>query len=101
MALINPTTGEYLKIYDVHIELKNENHNYQYIIFANEEQRQRYDSGLSEYEMVKRGMYNSSVLINNKLNELSDGEISIKDNLITAGYDVMKLDEIFSNWIDG
>jgi hypothetical protein len=101
MALINPTTGEYLKIYNVHIELKKNNHNYQYIIFANEEQRQRYDNGLSDYEMVKRGMYNSPVLINNKLNELSDGEISIKDNLITAGYDVMKLDGIFSNWIDG
>ena len=55
MALVNPTTGEYLKIYDVHIELKNNMHHYQYIIFADEAQRQRYDDGLSEYETVKRG----------------------------------------------
>jgi hypothetical protein len=101
MALINPTTGEYLKIYDVHIELKNENHNYQYIIFANEDQRQRYDNGLSDYETYKRGMYNSSVNIENELNELADDVLSIKDNIITAGYNVMKSDEIFSNWIDG
>jgi hypothetical protein len=101
MALINPTTGEYLKIYDVHIELKNENHNYQYIIFANEDQRQRYDNGLSDYETYKRGMYNSSVNIENELNELADDVLSIKDNIITAGYTVMKSDEIFSNWIDG
>jgi hypothetical protein len=101
MALINPTTGEYLKIYDVHIELKNENHNYQYIIFANEDQRQRYDNGLSDYETYKRGMYNSSVNIENELNELADDVLSIKDNIITAGYNVMKSDEIFLNWIDG
>lgn len=101
MALINPTTGEYLKIYNVHVELKNNNHNYQYIIFADEEQRQRYDTGLSNYENVKRGVYNSSVLIHNKLNTTSIGNKSIKDNLISAGYDIMKLDGIFSNWIDG
>ena len=101
MALINPTTGEYLKIYDVHIELKNGNHNYQYIIFANEEQRQRYDDGLSDYETIKRGMYNSSVKIDNELNLFYDNELSIKNNIITAGYNVMKTDEIFSNWIDG
>lgn len=101
MALINPTTGEYLKIYDIHIELKNDNHNYQYIIFANEEQRQRYDNGLSDYETVKLGMYNSSVQIDNELNLSSDNELSIKNNIITAGYNVMKTDEIFSNWIDG
>jgi hypothetical protein len=101
MALINPTTGEYLKIYNVHIELKNQNHNYQYIIFANEDQRQRYDDGLTTYEMVKRGMYNSSVLINNQLNQLCDSNKTIKDELITTGYTVMKLDQIFSNWIDG
>lgn len=101
MALINPSTNEYLKIYDVHIELKSDNHTYQYIIFANEEQRQRFDTGLSEYENIKRGMYNSSVNIENEINELADDESSIKDNIITAGYNVMKSDEIFSNWIDG
>jgi len=101
MALVNPTTGEYLKIYDVHIELKRNNHNYQYIIFANEEQRQRYDNGLSDYEIVKRGMYNSSVQIETAINLSSSSNESIKNNLITAGYDVMKADEIFSNWIDG
>ncbi len=101
MALINPTTGEYLKIYDVHIELKNENHNYQYIIFANEEQRQRYDEGLSDYETIKRGIYNSSVQIETVINTSASSNEFIKKNLLIAGYDVMKLDEIFSNWIDG
>lgn len=101
MALINQTTDEYLKIYNIHVELKNNNHNYQYIIFANESQRQRYDSGLSDYENIKRGMYNSSVNIEQNIQNLSDGDKSIKDNIITVGYELMKLDEIFSNWIDG
>lgn len=101
MALVNPTTGEYLKIYDVHIELKNNMHNYQYIIFADEAQRQRYDNGLSEYETVKRGIYNSSVQLDTAINASASSNKSIKNNLLTAGYDVMKVDEIFSNWIDG
>lgn len=101
MALVNPTTGEYLKIYDVHIELKNNMHNYQYIIFADEAQRQRYDNGLSEYETVKRGIYNSSVQLDTAINASASSNKSIKNNLVTAGYDVMKVDEIFSNWIDG
>jgi hypothetical protein len=101
MALINQTTDEYLKIYNIHVELKNGNHNYQYIIFANESQRQRYDSGLSDYETIKRGMYNSSVNIEQNIQNLSDGNKSIKDNIITVGYELMKFDEIFSNWIDG
>lgn len=101
MALVNPTTGEYLKIYDVHIELKNNMHNYQYIIFADEAQRQRYDNGLSEYETVKRGIYNSSVQLDTAINVSASSNKSIKNNLLTAGYDVMKVDEIFSNWIDG
>jgi hypothetical protein len=101
MALTNPTTGEYLKIYDIHIELKNNNHNYQYIIFANEEQRQRYDNGLNDYETYKIGMYNSPVKIYDVINSIPTVNKSIKDNLITVGYEVMKSDEIFSNWIDG
>lgn len=101
MALIHETTGEYLKIYDVRVELKNGNHTYQYIVFANEEQRQRYDTGLNQYENIKYDMYNSSVNIENRLNAIADGNLSIKDNLITVGYEVMKTDEIFSNWIDG
>jgi hypothetical protein len=101
MALVNSTTGEYLKIYDVHIELKNELHTISYIIFADEAQRQRYDNGLSEYETVKRGIYNSSVQLNTAINVSADSNKSIKNNLLTAGYDVMKVDEIFSNWIDG
>lgn len=101
MALINPTTGEYLKIYNVHIELKNNNHSYHYIVFANEEQRQRYDGGLGDYETIKRGIYNSSVNIEQNFQNLSNGDISIKNNVITIGYETMKSDQIFSNWIDG
>jgi len=101
MALVNPTTGEYLKIFNVHIELKDNMHNYQYIIFADEAQRQRYDNGLSEYETVKRGIYNSSIQLDAAINSFASSNKSIKNNLVTAGYDVMKVDEIFSNWIDG
>jgi hypothetical protein len=101
MALINPTTEEYLKIYDVRVELKNESHTVSYIIFADEAQRQRYDNGLSDYETVKSGIYNSSVQINTAINVSADSNKSIKNNLLTVGYDVMKADEIFSNWIDG
>jgi hypothetical protein len=101
MALINPTTGEYLKIYDVHIQLKNNLHNYKYIIFANQDQRQRYDSGLSNYETVKRGIYNSSVLIDTEINKTTVGNKSLKDEIIATGYNVIKNDGIFSNWIDG
>lgn len=101
MALVNPTTGEYLKIYDVHIELKNNMHDYRYIIFANEAQRQRYDNGLSEYETVKRGLYNSSVQLDTAINASANDGKSIKNNVLTVGYSVMKADEIFSNWIDG
>jgi hypothetical protein len=101
MALINPTTGEYLKIYDVHIQLKNNLHNCKYIIFANQDQRQRYDSGLSNYETVKRGIYNSSVLIDTEINKTTVGNKSLKDEIIAAGYNVIKTDGIFSNWIDG
>lgn len=101
MALVNPTTGEYLKIYDVHIELKNNMHNYQYIVFADEAQRQRYEIGLSEYETFKRGIYNSSVQLDTAINASASSNKSIKNNVLTAGYDVMKADEIFSTWIDG
>lgn len=101
MALINPTTGEYLKIYDVHIQLKNNLHNYKYIIFANQDQRQRYDNELSNYETVKRGIYNSSVLIDTEINKTTVGNKSLKDEIIVAGYNVIKTDGIFSNWIDG
>ena len=101
MALVNPTTGEYLKIYDIHIELKNNMHDYQYIVFADEAQRQRYDDGLSEYETVKRGIYNSSVQLDTAINASASSNKSIKNNVLTVGYDVMKADEIFSNWIDG
>jgi len=101
MALVNPTTGEYLKIYDVRVELKNELHTVSYVIFADEAQRQRYDNGLSEYENVKRGIYNSSVQLDTAINASADSSKSIKNNILTAGYDVMKADEIFSTWIDG
>lgn len=101
MALINNTTGEYLKIYNVHVELKNKNHIYHYIIFANQEQRQRYDDQLNQYETFKRGVYNSSVQIDNIISTNANSNKSVKDNLITACYTAMKTDEIFSNWIDG
>ena len=46
-------------------------------------------------------MYNSSVQLDTAINASANAGKSIKNNLLTAGYDVMKADEIFSNWIDG
>ena len=86
MALVNPTTGEYLKIFNVHIELKDNMHNYQYIIFADEAQRQRYDNGLSEYETVKRGIYNSSVQLDTAINASASSNKSITVKEIDSWY---------------
>lgn len=101
MALINPTTGEYLKIYEISIELKTNNHVYRYIIFLNSEQRQRFDTGLGKYETFYGGLHDKSVNIDTELNKIGQNNLSIKNNLITIGYNSIKLDENFSNWIDG
>ena len=37
----------------------------------------------------------------NAKNASANAGKSIKNNILTAGYSVMKADEIFSNWIDG
>jgi hypothetical protein len=100
MALINPNTGEYLKIYDIHIELKNNSHNFWYNIFLNEDQRLRYDTNLSEYETFKKCFYNSSSKIDTKINESLEND-SIKNALLTFCYEFLKSEETFKDWIDG
>lgn len=97
MALKNNETGEYLKIIGVHFDLVNSNHHYDYYIFANEEQRQRFESGLSHYEIFKMGQYASSVVSN--VLTISTFEDNIKNTLITQGYILLKND-MFNNWVD-
>lgn len=97
MALKNNETGEYLKIIGVHFDLVNNNNHYDYYIFANLEQRQRYDNGLNPYEIYKQGQYNSNIISNALLsNNYAD---NIKNTLLTQGYILLKND-MFNNWVD-
>jgi hypothetical protein len=98
MALKNNTTGEYLKITSFQFDFSVGNHHISYLIFANQEQRQRYDLGLSEYETYKSAMYNGIGIIENALNiELTNG--TTKNAIFAACYSALKTD-VFPNWID-
>ncbi len=97
MALKNNETGEYLKIIGVHFDLVNNNHHYDYYIFANLEQRQRFESGLSPYEIFKTGQYASSE-ISNVLTSSTFAD-NIKNSVITQGYNLLKND-MFNTWVD-
>ena len=55
MALKNPNTNEYLKITDFHYSEQTKNWQIDYLIFANLEQRERWDEGLSQYERTNSG----------------------------------------------
>lgn len=98
MALTNTETGEYVKIIDVSIEQKR----VKYFIFANLEQRQRFEQGLSKYETFFEDAKfdNEEIKLFDYLAPLSDGTKTIKDNLLIAGYAYLKQFEQFNNWID-
>lgn len=100
MAIVNINTGEYLKVTGFHIDVPAGNSNIHYLIFANAEQRQRYESGLSPYEVFKNGQYNGFGHIENALGQLPDATKSVKDAILTACYTALKND-MFSDWIDG
>jgi len=97
MALTN-VTGEYLKIVSFNYDVKDENHQCTYLIFANAEQRAKYESGLGEYEQAKWGHYNGRLLHTN-FNGNPNSRKSMKDNFITACYNALKND-MFKEWTD-
>ncbi len=98
MALQNIATGEYLKITAMQFDFKQSNHHISYYIFANKEQRDRFDSGLTPYEVYVSGMYNGIGNIENALIDVTD-KANTKDALFDAMYKALKSD-MFSNWTD-
>ena len=99
MALMNQTTGEYLKVTAMQFDFAVGNHHISYYIFANADQRHRYDAGLTAYEIYKTGQYNGIGHIETALNQLPAGIETARDAVFNACYNALKLD-MFANWID-
>ena len=98
MALLKQETGEYLKITGIHFDFTAKNHHIAYYIFANAEQRARYEQGMSEYEVFKTGQFNSTNLIETEITK--DLNIAkAKDSVFNACYTALKAD-VFSEWVD-
>ena len=98
MALKNPTTGEYLKITNFHYDEQYKNWNVGYLIFANIEQRTRWETGLSEYERTGNGLYNGA-LLQTAYNKIADSSLTILNNIKKEGYEALK-EDMFSAWED-
>ena len=99
MALKNEATGEYLKITNFHYDEKDQNGGIGYIIFANLEQRQRWENGLSEYENVKIGPSYNGAGLHEVFNAMPDANLSTMNNIKKNSYIALKND-MFSEWID-
>lgn len=96
MALKNTQTNEYVKIIDVSIEQKR----VKYFLFANLEQRQRFESGLSKFEnFFDNAVFETNNELEIILSQNADSSKSIKDNLLIAGYNFLKATQ-FNEWID-
>ena len=100
MAIVNQVTGEYLKVVGTYTDFQQKLYYINYFIFANAEQRQRFESGLSPYEVFKSGQYNGIGHIENAIALLPDATKSVKDAILTACYSALKND-MFSDWVDG
>ena len=98
MALKNEATGEYLKITNFHYNEKDQNGGIGYIIFANLEQRQRWENGLSSYERTETGSYNGAGL-HVVFNAIPDASTSTINNIKKNSYIALKGD-MFSEWVD-
>ncbi|MEN6294536.1 MAG: hypothetical protein ABFD61_00230 [Chloroherpetonaceae bacterium] len=98
MALLNKETNEYLKITAIQFDFASGNLNLTYLIFKDAEQRQRYEGGLSEYEIYKNGQFNSVGYINEELNRETEKKTAY-EALFDACYMAMKQD-VFQNWVD-
>ena len=67
MALVNSQTGEYLKVTGMQFDFALGNHHINYILFKDLEQRQRYESGMDEFEQYQSRQYNGIGAINDAL----------------------------------
>ena len=98
MALKNPNTNEYLKITNFHFDEQSQFWNIGYLIFADKEQRDRWENGLSNYERTESGLYNGAYA-QIEMNKNADNAITILNNVKRGGYEALKND-MFENWID-
>jgi len=95
MALQNKT-GEYLKITRVRPDSKG-NPTADFDIFQNKSHRETGDIGFLK---LKTGSINGG-LLQKELDKTADPKKSITNNLITAGYNAIKADDIeYSSWVD-
>lgn len=88
MALKN-SSGNYLKITKVSLDSSN----VFYDLYQSQESRL---NGLGEFETKKEEYFPVAA----DLSVLADGERTIKENIITAGYTALKAHEAFSDWVD-
>ena len=63
MALVNPTTGNYVKITGFQFDFPMGNHHINYLLFKDLEQRQRYESGIDEFEQYQSRQFNGMELL--------------------------------------
>lgn len=94
MALENTKTKEYLKVTNFG------NEGFEFLIFANKDQRNRWEiGGLSEYEVYKAGNYNSKKQYETHITDSVDTRKNVKDNMTTKCYRTLKSD-MFAEWED-
>ena len=98
MALKNEETGAYLKITAFHYNEKDQNGGIDYLVFANLEQRQRWENGLSNFERTETGSYNGAG-IHTVFNAVPDASLTTINNIKKNSYIALKND-MFSDWID-
>lgn len=91
MALKNKVTGEYLKITEVAI---GDIFHIGYEVYGDEEQRV---NGINDYQKTKMGRYHSDL---ENLEQAADAKLSVKNNLITLGYLILKNSKGFKDWVD-
>ncbi|RME19374.1 MAG: hypothetical protein D6799_01395 [Bacteroidetes bacterium] len=95
MALKNPNTGEYLKVVGFQADFRFQIFTITYLIFKDQEQRQRYESGLSPYENFQHGMENFT----NEQWLSAQVSNTTKDSILTTAYNVLK-NGVFAGWED-
>ena len=91
MALLNPNTGEYLKVTEIWIDVMMNVFRIRYLLFANREQRERVWS-LTPYEKYEEKIAQY---------EIPEVEVNglLKDVLIERAYILLKND-MYVEWVD-
>lgn len=92
MALINKE-GNYLRVTGVSFDIPNGMYNIHYHIYPSQSIRQKYDTGLSEFDKYIMGIYNGAFNFETISNK------DVKNALITNCYNVLKGDT-FKEWSD-